>query len=44
VTDNVCACGHVEDEHEGSGFFSKCLVEECDCIDFELDEDAEEEA
>jgi hypothetical protein len=27
-------CGHIGDEH-GSGFFSECQVEDCDCPDFE---------
>lgn len=31
---NDCRCGHVDDEHE-SGFFRKCLVPRCYCLDFE---------
>lgn len=30
----ICVCDHTEDEHEG-GFFRKCTVKGCDCLDFE---------
>ena len=37
---NTCVCGHVSDEHE-AGFIAPCVVEGCDCRDFELDPDSE---
>ncbi len=29
-----CACGHVEEEHEGK-FFQPCTIDGCPCEDFE---------
>lgn len=31
---NDCKCGHVRDEHE-SGFFEKCTIPGCYCLDYE---------
>lgn len=31
---NVCQCGHEQDEHE-PGFFNKCAIDDCYCLDFE---------
>ena len=43
MSEPLCYCGHVEDEHE-DGFFRACTVEGCECIAFEqvhVDEDEE---
>lgn len=39
-----CVCGHIKDEHE-SGFFSKCTIKDCECLDFKWNgvEEAEDE-
>lgn len=39
-----CVCGHVRDEHKQGGFTQACLVEGCDCFDFERVEDDEDES
>ncbi len=31
-------CGHAEEEHEGR-FFQPCVIEDCECEDFENDDD-----
>jgi hypothetical protein len=38
---DICVCGHVRDEHVAGNLFNRCVVEGCDCLDFEHDEDAE---
>lgn len=35
----MCMCGHVEDEHYGSG---ACSIDGCLCGGFDEDEDADE--
>lgn len=35
----VCTCGHVQEEHNGSGLFIACTL--CDCQDFEGDDSDE---
>lgn len=41
-----CYCGHVEDEHGGDPKYpgsTACAVENCDCIGFDHDEEADED-
>jgi len=38
---DVCHCGHTFAEHE-TGFFKPCAADDCDCDDFEHDEEADE--
>lgn len=37
-----CVCGHMRDEHKLVGFTRACLVEGCDCFDFEREADDSE--
>lgn len=39
--ESVCYCGHVADEHEPNahGQPVQCTVEDCRCVQFELNED-----
>jgi hypothetical protein len=40
--EKTCYCGHVLDEHEDTTL-APCTIEDCDCVAFELDEDASAE-
>lgn len=31
----LCACYHTIEEHRDHGFFRPCLVEGCDCLDYD---------
>ena len=37
VSEPVCYCGHVLDEHDE---YHKCTVEDCPCFHFEEDQEA----
>lgn len=39
---DTCVCGHVRDEHV-MGAFQKCVVDDCDCLDFEQEVYEEED-
>jgi len=35
----ACVCGHADEEHENSGYFRACEVDECQCVDYEEEEE-----
>jgi len=37
--DTTCTCGHAEEEHEAQGMWTPCEIDDCECGNFEEEQD-----